>query len=70
MRNKIKEKSLRFLKEKNQRFLSRRMIHEFQFWIILGTVLEAMLTFWLFLVHWVTFPIRVIRRVLKERRNK
>ncbi len=62
MRNKIKEKSLRFL--------SRRMIHEFQFCIILGTVIEAMLTFWLFLVHWVTLPIRVIWRVFRKRRDK
>ena len=46
------------------------MIREFQFWITLGTVLEALLTFWLFLVHWMTLPIKVIGRVMRERRDK
>ena len=50
--------------------ISRRMIREFQFWITLGTVLEALLTFWLFLVHWMTLPIKVIGRVVRKRRDK
>ena len=42
---------------------------EYKFWIALGTVLEALLTFWLFLVHWMTQPVRVIGRVVREKRS-
>ena len=42
---------------------------EYKFWIALGTVLEALLTFWLFLVHWMTLPVRMIKRVMGEKRS-
>ena len=43
--------------------MKRRFIREFQFWIALATVLESLLTFWLFLLHWFTWPVRVVRKI-------
>ena len=49
--------------------MRRDSMGEYKFWIALGTVLEALLTFWLFLVHWMTQPVRVIGRVVREKRS-
>ena len=42
---------------------------EYKFWIALGTVLESLLTFWLFLIHWMMLPVRMIRRVMGKKRS-
>ena len=33
-------------------------------WIALGTVLEWFYTFWLFLIHWLAFPYRYLKKHL------
>ena len=47
-----------------KKFLGRKFILEYKIWIALGTVLEWFYTFWMFLMHWLSFPYRYLKKYL------
>ena len=50
--------------EQMKKFLGRKFILEYKIWIALGTVLEWFFTFLMFLIHWLSFPYRYLKKHL------
>jgi len=50
--------------EQMSKFSEKRFMIQYKMWIALGTVLEWFYTFWLFLIHWLAFPYRYLKKYL------
>ena len=46
------------------KFSEKGFMIQYKIWIALGTVLEWFYTFWMFLMHWLSFPYRYLKKYL------